>query len=224
MTKENKCVSCSECCFGKICKDYFFDSQLALFVESLETKKRVKKGDFIYRAGDNVTHLKALRSGTVKIYNKDGVIQQVMIPGQLLAGEDTYPGKHRHSALATTDVELCLLDSKRIYDLGQVTTNFMSSVLEIFSRSHIDKVHMISVLMNGDADSKVWAFINFLSDKYKEYGFRYDEISLPISLKDMSLLLGLSTSSLKRSLHKLSKSGLIEVYKKDIKINNSIKM
>lgn len=67
MSRVVQCVTCEKCCFGKMCKDYLFDNSLNLFNQSLQRNKAMRKGEYLYRCGDSITYLMALRSGTVKL-------------------------------------------------------------------------------------------------------------------------------------------------------------
>lgn len=218
MTRAAQCVSCEKCCFGKMCKDYLFDNCLTLFTQSLQRKKEIKKGEHLYRCGDTITHLMALRTGTVKIYDINGNIINVKTPGQVIGTEDLHAPTYRYQAVAATDIQLCLLERSRIYDLSQITENFINYVTDILSFEIAEQQKMIAVLVSPDTQAKVREFLKLIAQRYAWYGFSASNIPLPVTFKEMAMLLGVSISSLNRALTELKERGEIVVEKKEIEI------
>ncbi|GHD94012.1 Crp/Fnr family transcriptional regulator [Pseudocitrobacter faecalis] len=220
MASTSQCVTCEKCCFGKMCKDYLFDNCVALFTQSLQRKKELKKGEYLYRSGDTMTHLMALRAGSVKIYDPHGNIVNVKTPGQVIGTEDLYTPAYHYHAVAATDIQLCLLECNRLYDLSQITENFINYVTEMLSFEIAEQQKMISVLVSQDAQTKVREYLKLISQRYAWYGFSANHISLPITFKEMATLLGVSISSLNRAFSELKLSEEITVDKKNIQIKN----
>ncbi|MEO3992202.1 Crp/Fnr family transcriptional regulator [Pseudocitrobacter cyperus] len=220
MANASQCVTCEKCCFGRMCKDYLFDNCITLFTQSLQRKKELKKGEYLYHSGDTITHLMALRTGTVKIYDPDGNIVNVKTPGQVIGTEDLHTQTYHYQAIAATDIQLCLLERSRIYDLSQITENFINYVTDILSFEIAEQQKMIAVLVSPDAQAKVREYLKLIAQRYEWYGFPADNISLPVTFKEMAMLLGVSISSLNRALSELKEHGEIVVDKKNIQINS----
>ncbi len=220
MSRVVQCVTCEKCCFGKMCKDYLFDNSLNLFNQSLQRNKAMRKGEYLYRCGDSITYLMALRSGTVKIYDINGNIVSVKIPGQLIGTEDLDYSAYHHCAIAATDIQICLLYRSRIYDLSQITENFINYTIELLSFEIFEQQKMISVLVSPDTQTKVREFLKLIAQRYVRYGFSPGNIPLPVTFKEMSTLLGVSLSSLNRALAELKESDEIIVEKKMMQIKN----
>lgn len=220
MASKSQCVSCEKCCFGKMCKDYLFDKKVTLFVKSLQRKKEVQKGEDLYRSGDAITHMMALRSGTVKIYDANGNIVNVKTPGQVIGTEDLHAHTYHVHAVAATDIQLCLLERDRIYDLSQITENFIHYIANMLSFEIAEQQKMIAVLVSSDSEAKVREYLKLIAQRYEWYGFSKGNIQLPVTFKEMATLLGVSISSLNRALSELKESGQITMEKKNIQINN----
>lgn len=220
MVKTSPCVSCDKCCFGKMCKDYLFDNCVTLFTQSLQRKKELEKGQYLYHPGDTITHLMALRTGTVKIYDPAGNIVNVKTPGQVIGTEDLYTQTYHYQAVAATDIQLCLLERSRIYDLSQITENFINYVTDMLSFEIAEQQKMISVLVSPDALAKVRGYLRLIAQRYEWYGFSAHNIPLPMTFKEMATLLGVSISSLNRALTELKESEEIAMDKKNIQIKN----
>lgn len=222
MADESLYVSCEKCCFGKMCKDYLFDNCVALFTQSLQRKKIIKKGEYIYRPGDQIVHLIALRMGTVKIYDANNDLVNVKTPGQIIGTEDLHINRYHHQAVAATDVQLCLLERSRVYDLSLITENFIHYVIDILSHEIAEQQKMISVLASPNAQMRVREYLKLVIQRYEWYGFPTAKIPFPLSLKEMATLLGVSVSSLNRTIFELKESGEIIVDKKNIQVTASV--
>lgn len=213
---KNTTVGCKECCFGTLCKNYLFDKQEPLFINSLNRKKKIEKGQPVFSIGERLKYLIAIRTGVVKVFDENKHIKEVLLPGQLAAGEDIFSKNYSSNGVAATNVEVCLLEFERLYDISQVTTLFTSNIIEVIARTTLRKHRMIFVLMQKNISSKVSEFINLLSSIYKESGFDYQDIVLPMSKKELACLLAISESSLSRSLQVLNEQGKITMNKKHI--------
>ena len=207
--KKNNCVNCAACGFSELCSAYFLEQQDQIFVRDFETKKKIARGDEIYQQGDKVDALFALRSGVAKIYNTQGLLTGVVLPGQVMGAEELHTGICQQNIQAATEIEVCVLRSQHYYEMSQLMTGFTDYIVRILSRSVREKQQFISVLTKSDALQKVQYFLQLLSDNYKEHGFEHRNIALPLSKKELAELLGISVSTLARALENLSEQGVI---------------
>lgn len=212
--KKNNCVNCAECGFAELCSTYLFNQQDPLFIRDLERKKKIARGNYIYQRGDKVDALYALRSGIAKVYDPRGQLMGVVLPGQVMGVEELHTGMCQQDIQAATDIEVCVLKSNHFYEMSQLMPGFTDYIVRILSHSALDKQQFISVLTNNDSLQKVQDFLQLLSDTYKNYGFEYRNIPLPLSKKELSQLLGISISTLSRALESLSDQGVISMLNK----------
>lgn len=217
--KKNNCVNCAACGFAELCSAFLFEYQDPLFTRDLETKKKIPRGGYLYRVGDKVDALYALRRGIAKVYDSRGQLMGVVLPGQVMGVEELHTGVCRQDIQAATDVEVCMLRSQHFYQMSQLMPGFTDYILRVLSRSARNKQEFISVLTKSDTLQKVQYFLLLLSDTYKEYGFEYRIIELPLSKKELAELLGISISTLSRTLESLSAKGIVVMpNKKEITI------
>lgn len=216
------CVSCVDCGFGQLCQSYLYDRQLPMFIENLSRKKRVAKGDYIYRRGEPTTALFALRTGTAKIYDNRNQLLGVVLQGQVVGAEDLFLGEYQYSVIAAADIEVCELQTARFYEISQITTDFTNLIVKLLSRSALEKQRFIHVLVHSESHEKVMAYIQLLSDTYKEYNLEYRTFELPLTRKEMAQLLGISLSTLARCLDILIEKHIISLSNKTITLNNHV--
>lgn len=211
---------CTGCCFGKICNKYLFSNPLTELVSALDRKRFIKKGECLYKIGEPVNHVMALRSGVVKLVNNQGGIQNLLMPGQLINGDSLYAGYHMSTAVATTDVSICTLEYNKLYCLGQITSEFTNYMFELLSLAVAQNQRMISVLTYKDMHSRVYAFLALLIVRLQDNGETPTLFQLPITLKEMASLLGSSTPTLSRVFTKLCEEGGMVFDKKTLEIKD----
>ncbi|HAT2830540.1 TPA: Crp/Fnr family transcriptional regulator [Klebsiella oxytoca] len=213
--KKNKCVNCKDCGFKELCSSYLFVLADPLFIRVLERKVKIKRDDYLCRQGHRSDALYALRSGIAKVYDTSGQLTGVVLPGQVLGVEELYSGTSGQDILAATDIEVCRLKSQHFYQMSQLMPGFTNYILRIFSHSARNKQEFISVLTKKDTVQKVESFLRLLFDTYKEYGFDNNYITLPLNKKEIAELLGISISTLSRTLEKLSAKGVMSMPNKN---------
>ncbi|WP_410706845.1 Crp/Fnr family transcriptional regulator [Citrobacter braakii] len=185
-----------------------------MFIRNLETEKKIARGEYIYRRGEKIDALYALRSGVAKVYDARGQLMGIVLPGQVMGVEELHIGYSQQDIQAATEIEVCVLRSDHFYEMSQLMPGFTDFIVRILSRSAQEKQQFISVLTKSDTLQKVQYFLQLLSRTYKEYGFEHLNLELPISKKELAQVLGISISTLSRALDSLKDQGIISVLNK----------
>ncbi|WP_242444885.1 Crp/Fnr family transcriptional regulator [Citrobacter braakii] len=157
-----------------------------MFIRNLETKKKIARGEYIYRRGEKIDELYALRSGAAKVYDARGQLMGIVLPGQVMGVEELHIGYSQQDIQAATEIEVCVLRSDHFYEMSQLMPGFTDFIVRILSRSAQEKQQFISVLTKSDTLQKVQYFLQLLSRTYKEYGFEHLNLELPISKKELA--------------------------------------
>lgn len=212
--KKNNCINCEECGFAELCSAYLFRQKDPLFIRNLETEKKIARGEYIYRRGEKIDALYALRSGVAKVYDARGQLMGIVLPGQVMGVEELHIGYCQQDIQAATEIEVCVLRSDHFYEMSQLMPGFTDFIVRILSRSAQEKQQFISVLTKSDTLQKVQYFLQLLSRTYKEYGFEHHNLELPISKKELAQVLGISISTLSRALDSLKDQGIISMLNK----------
>lgn len=211
---KNNCVNCKECGFSELCYAYFFRQKDPLFIRHLETKKKIARSEYIYRRGDKIDALYALRSGVAKVYDARGQLMGIVLPGQVMGVEELQVEYCQQDIQAATEIEVCVLRSDHIYEMSQLLPGFTDYIVRILSRSALEKQQFISVLTKGDALQKVQFYLQLLSRTYRDYGFECENFELPINKKELAMVLGISMSTLSRAFDRLTGQGVISILNK----------
>ena len=181
-------------------------------IERLGVHRTLKRGDTLFRAGDDSDHCATLISGALKIAHYDaggGEHILALIHPAGFVGELFAPVAH-HDVVALTDSRLCLFP-RRQYE--EVVTRFPALGRALLRRSSEDlfESRALMALMTGrTAKARVAGFLeamaNAASDSPCHPARQFD---LPLTRGEIASLLGLTIETVSRQLTKLEKAKVI---------------
>ena len=211
-SKEKSCDSCP-IRHRAVCASCETDELAVL--ESIKTYRNYEAGQPIIFAGDQLTFVGSLVSGTATLEQmlEDGRKQTV---GLLLAsdfigrpGRDTAP----YDVTAITDVTLCCFQKSKFEELLRTTPHVSQRLLEM-SLDELDAARDWMLLLGRKtAREKIATFIVMIdkrtSDPTGAPRSRNREITLPLTREAMSDYLGLTIETVSRQFSALKSEGLI---------------
>lgn len=218
------CVDCQHCIFAEICKECMFTQHVPTFTHALQRKVQIRQGHYLFTAEEDVKYLIAVRSGCFTVVDKDNTLLGVYTPGQLIGGENLYLSHYHTTAIAVQDAEVCMLDYSAMYGLSQLTLGTFSHTIKLLSEMANENLKMIKVLIQHDAFMKVAMFILLMSERNTEKAFSALPFSLPLQQKEIASLLGITASTLRRSIATLEAEKCIEIKSRKIIINDTQKL
>ncbi len=221
-----KCTSCSrkELCFpiGLALKDY----------EELEglitTRKSIKRGYMLYRSGDPLDAIFAVRLGFLKsVHILPNGVEQITgfhMAGELLGFEGLAEMAYLRDVTALEDTEVCIIPYDRYLSFMQTTPGLLENVLTLMGQEILREQQKMVSLGSASASEKVAAFLLELSQKYEARGFSKSEFVLRMSRSEIGNYLGLQLETVSRTLSQFASAGLIFVRQRRIRIVNHIKL
>ncbi|RDK15199.1 Crp/Fnr family transcriptional regulator [Enterobacter sp. 9-2] len=215
------CVDCQHCIFSEICQECMFTQSVPAFTHALQRRVQIRQGQCLFTAGEEVKHLIAVRSGCFTVVDEDKTLLAVYTPGQLIGGENLYHSYYRTTAIAVQDAEVCMIDYSAMYGLSQLTLGTFSHTIKLLSETADDNLKMIKVLLQHDAFKKVAMFILLMSERNKAKSFSAMPFSLPLQQKEIASLLGITASTLRRSIARLEAEKCISLQSRKILINDA---
>lgn len=219
----NDSVRCDTCVLGHLCVPQGLNPHdTARLSELVKERIRVPKGALFFKAGDTLTALYSLRSGSMKLQleNESGHMQ---ITGFAFAGEiiglDALAGNvHVSNAIAMEDTEVCVIRlsdlaylSREIPALAYRVTRLMSQEI---SRSH----GLVLSLGAMRSEQRLAAFLINLSQRFACLGYSGSEYVLRMSREEIGNYLGLTLETVSRLLSRFAKEGLIRVHQREVQI------
>ncbi|QUM76554.1 FNR family transcription factor [Moritella sp. 24] len=223
-TTPSKCeIHCQNCSISQLCIPYSLnDSELDSLDQIIERKKPFQKHDEIFKAGDKVKSLYAIRSGSVKSYTiteqGDEQITGFHLAGDLIGFDGLSSGVHPSFSQALETSMVCEIPYDTLDDLIGKMPMLRRQVMRLMSGEIAADQEMILLLSKKNAEQRLAAFLNNLSVRFSERGFSPKEFRLTMTRGDIGNYLGLTVETISRLLGRFQTSEMIEVKGKYISI------
>ena len=216
-------TQCTHCSLKEICMPVGFQEEDFNQIGAvLKQNRRVKRGEFLFHAGETFTSLFAIRTGFFKtaVSTQDGRDQVTgfFMSGELVGTDGICLGKYACDAVALEDSEVCELPFDQIDELSEKIPQLYLHVLRLMSREIVRNQTVMLLLGNMRAEERLAMFLLNLSDRLYVRGFAANDFILRMSREEIGSYLGLKLETVSRTLSKFKQDGLIDVEHKHIRI------
>lgn len=218
-------IRCQECSISTLCIPFTLNNQeLDQLDNIIERKKPIQKSQILFKAGDPLHSLYAIRSGTIKSYTISETGQEQItsfhLPGDLVGFDAITDMKHPSYAQALETAMVCEIPFDILDDLAGKMPKLRQQIMRLMSNEIKSDQEMILLLSKMNAEERLAAFINNLSMRYSARGFSSKEFGLTMTRGDIANYLGLTVETISRLLGRFKKSGILSVHGKFITIND----
>jgi CRP/FNR family transcriptional regulator len=184
----------------------------------LSQAKRInRKGEHVFRAGEEADAFFVVRSGSVKSYlvTEDGE-EQVLgfyLPGDVFGLDTTDSRKRMSSALTLETTSLCRFQHSYLADKAQ------GSILLRITAEQMQRDHnLVLMLARKDADGRIASFLDDLACRYWARGYSASAFLLSMSRQDIGCYLGLAVETVSRTLTRFQECGVLQVNRREVEI------
>ncbi|RDL45828.1 transcriptional regulator FNR [Marinomonas piezotolerans] len=214
---------CQNCSLSALCLPISLaDEDVNRLDQIIERKRPLKKGELLFRQGQEFDSVFAVRTGTLKTFNitnsGEEQITGFYCPSELLGlsgiDNNTYPISAK--ALETTTV--CEIPFSHLEQLTAQIPSLKHQIFRLMSRKICDDQQMMVLLGKKNADEKVASFLLNLSQRFKKRGYSATSFRLSMSRGEIGNYLGLAVETVSRVMTRFQKNGLIDVEGKEITI------
>ncbi|WP_194089214.1 FNR family transcription factor [Vibrio hibernica] len=218
-------IHCQDCSISQLCIPFTLnDSELDQLDEIIERKKPIQKGQEIFKAGDDLKSLYAIRSGTIKSYTiteqGDEQITAFHLAGDLIGFDAINENSHPSFAQALETSMICEIPYETLDDLSGKMPKLRQQIMRLMSNEIKGDQNMILLLSKKNAEERLAAFLYNLSTRFSQRGFSPREFRLTMTRGDIGNYLGLTVETISRLLGRFQKSDILAVKGKYITINN----
>lgn len=220
MATKTQCSTCSlrELCLPMGLRSEDFEQLDAVIKQS----RRLKKGDYLFHAGEQFSSLFAIRTGFFKtsVNTPDGRNQVTgfFMSGELMGMDGISGNTYTCDAVALEDSEVCELPFERMEDLVQRLPSLQTHFLRLMSREIVRDQDVMLLLGNMRAEERLAAFLLNLSDRLHNRGFAANDFILRMSREEIGSYLGLKLETVSRTLSRFNQEGWVQVEHKHIQI------
>jgi CRP/FNR family transcriptional regulator len=216
-------VACSSCNLRELCLPLGLSlKDIEKLDELVALRKRVKRGDSLFRAGDRFESLYAVRLGFLKstVMSPDGREQVTgfHMAGELVGLDGISDEQHSCDTVALEDTEVCVIPYDRIEDVATNVPVLRSHFHKVMSREIVREHGVMLLLGSMHAEERLAAFLLNLSQRFESRGYSRTEFVLRMTRAEIGSFLGLKLETVSRVLSRFAQEGLIEVNQKHVRI------
>ena len=219
-------VACSNCNLRELCMPLGLnESEMARIDDVVATRRKIARGDHLFRNGDKFNALFAIRTGFFKtrISAEDGRDQVTgfQMAGELMGLDGIVSDHHTCDAVALEDAEVCVMPFDRIEELSREITSLQRHVHKIMSREIVRENGVMLLLGSMRAEERLAAFLLNLVQRLHARGFSQTELVLRMTREEIGSYLGLKLETVSRTFSKFVDDGLVEVKQRHVRILNA---
>lgn len=216
-------TACSNCNLRELCLPFgLSQEELQRLDDLVSTRKRIKRGDHLYRAGQPFDSIYAIRSGFFKtdVILEDGREQVTgfQMAGELLGLDGISTEHHTCNAIALEDCEVCAIPFTRLEGLSRELHTLQHHFHKVMSREIVRDHGVMMLLGTMRAEERLAAFLLNLSQRFTARGFSHAEFYLRMTREEIGSYLGLKLETVSRAFSRFQEEGLIAVQQKHIRI------
>ena len=220
---ETPCCSCNvraQCLLVGLDRE-----QLESFDHLVQTRKRVKRGESLFRTGDPFASLYAIRSGFFKsrVATIDGRDQVTgfQMAGELLGFDGIGTDAHHCDAIALEDSEVCVIPYARMEELSHKHEPLQRHFHKMMSREIVRDHGVMLLLGSMRAEERLASFLLNLSQRFTARGFSSSAFILRMTREEIGSYLGMKLETVSRAFSKFSEDGMVEVRQRHVHIRDA---
>lgn len=197
-------------------------ADLDAFAEVAFLRRRLKRGETVFHAGDQFNAIYAVRSGFFKTANVDATgREQVMgffMRSELFGLDGVAASRYDNTASALEDSEIVVLPFALLEEMARENQAMQRQLHAILSRE-ITRDHGVMMLLGSmSAEARLATFLVNLSTRFVRRGYSPSDFVLRMTREEMGSYLGLKLETVSRVFAKFQKSGLLDVQQKHVRI------
>ena len=222
-------TQCGNCSLKEICMPVGLQEEDFNKIHTvIKQSRRLKKGEFLFHAGEAFVSVYAIRTGFFKttVSTQDGRDQVTgfFMSGELVGTDGISLNKYACDAVALEDSEVCELPFERMDELSQKLPMLNMHFLRLMSREIVRDQSVMLLLGNMRAEERLAMFLLNLSDRLHVRGFAANDFILRMSREEIGSYLGLKLETVSRMFSKVRQDGLISVEHKHIRILQPVEL
>ena len=216
-------TACSTCSLRELCLPLgLTDAEMNRLDSLVFVRRGVKRGDYLFRAGEQFASLYAVRTGffKTKLLLEDGREQVTgfHMGGELMGMDGIGTERHTCDAVALEDSEVCVMPFDRLEGLSREMVALQHHFHKIMSREIVREHGVMMLLGSMRAEERLAAFLLNLSQRLSARGYSPHEFNLRMTREEIGSYLGLKLETVSRAFSKFQEDGLIAVQQKNIRI------
>lgn len=225
--RETNCaaVACQDCGLYQLCLPMGLNNEDATLLERYVKRKRtVKRGQVLYRVGEEFSCVYAIRSGSVKTYitTDDGRLQITgfHIPGELLGLNAIDEKRYNCEAMALEATSVCEISASCFVELGLQIPSVHYQMLRMMSKEIKHNQNLMLLLGKKNAEERLATYLLTLSQRFAMRNYSPTRFNLSMSRGDIGDYLGISEATVSRIFTRFQEEGVVTSERRYIVLND----
>jgi CRP/FNR family transcriptional regulator len=219
-------AACKDCNLRELCLPLGLDEpDLTALDKVIRRRRTLRKGEQLYRLGDPLKSLYAVRSGTLKTTGlmEDGRVQVTgfHLAGELLGIDAINTDQHPCSAEALETSEVCEIPYNALEELAHQVPGLQHQLFRIMSREIVEDERLLMMLGRMNAEERLASCLLSFSRRHERLGVNGAAFKLSMSRQDLGDYLGLALETVSRLFSRFQEEGLIEVQGRHVHLRDS---
>ncbi len=216
-------VTCSGCNMREMCLTQGMQADdMRLFENVVYARRRVKRGEALFAAGDEFKAIYAVRSGFFKTSLVDGEgreqVTGFFMGGELLGMDGIGTGRCSNAAISLEDSEVCVLPYALIEETARQVPALQRQLHAVLAREIVRDHGVMMLLGSMRAEERLATFLLNLSKRFTARGYSPSDFHLRMTREEIGSYLGLKLETVSRLFSRFNDDGLIEVQQKHVRI------
>jgi CRP/FNR family transcriptional regulator len=217
-------VTCSSCNLRELCLPAgLCPEDLERIENVVYARRRVKRGESVFKAGGEFSAVYAIRSGFFKtsLLDREGREQVTgfFMGGELL-GMDGIGGSYHGTSIALEDSEVCILPYALIEEMSRDIPALQRQLHSVLAREIVRDHGVMMLLGSMRAEERLATFLLNLSRRFVRRGYSSSDFHLRMTREEIGSYLGLKLETVSRLFSAFQKDGLIDVQQKHVQIRD----
>jgi CRP/FNR family transcriptional regulator len=215
-------MNCHDCSLRQLCLPGGLQkNEVDLLENIIKRNHPLHKGEHLFRAGEPMQHVFALRSGALKTYllDPDGNVQITgfTLPGELVGldafGSSSFPSY----AVALETSMACTIPLADLEELAGHIPSLRKQILVTLSRElQEEQLHYSHI--RESAERRLALFLLNLSRRYSRRSLSATSFILSMSRSEIGNYLGLTTETVSRLFSRFRRVGLLEINGRELRL------
>lgn len=217
---------CELCRVAELCRPVKLEQEARAALERVVRRRRtLKRGEYLFRAGDPYQTVSALCSGSAKTCttNQDGSVQVLgfHFAGELVGLCGLGAQQHLCDAVALEATDVCEIPLGHLMDVVDQSPTVRQFMYRLLGEE-LQHQHQLMQPLVGKvaATERLAAYVLSLVRRYESRGLPAREIRLSMSRDDIGNYLGLAKETVSRLFSRFEEEGLISVRARNLRVND----
>ncbi len=218
-------VTCAKCRLRETCLSGDVPAEDLERVENIVyARRRIRRGEALFSAGDPFRCLYAIRTGFFKtsLVDREGREQVTgfFMSGELLGMDGLGDGRCPASAIALEDSDVCAMPYSLIEYIGREVPSLQRRLHSVLAREIVRDHGVMLLLGSMCAEERLATFLLNLSKRFRRRGYSEAEFHLRMTREEIGSYLGLKLETVSRLFSQFQKDGYIKIAQKLVRIVN----